>query len=235
MSDQLLDGYTIYTHQPAAFREGRAEFWYGDLVLDTDPVSPKYIMPDMLSGSDYSGSAVERANFQTFLAEFGDLPGVHRVFGGHGTYAVAVAAKTYQVARRAPAASHHALVARLAEMYEALVALEEYPVLDDEALYDIEREWQDEAWGSTICGDYLSALASRIADLAGEHDVDADIEWLAVDDGEVRRTFETTAADAGVYWESEHSSAWIDAEAVAQATPLNAVTGWIDWVYTDAD
>ena len=41
-------------------------------------------------GSDYSGSTVERSNYREFLEEFGEQDGVHEVYGGHGTFAVAV-------------------------------------------------------------------------------------------------------------------------------------------------
>jgi hypothetical protein len=121
-------------------------------------------------------------------------------------------------------------------MYETLTALEDYPVLDDDAYRELERQWQDEAWDFTIRGDYLTALAERIQALAEEHDIGADIEWSDdVDDGLIRQTFEIIADDARVYWETGNSSAWIDAVEVAQATPLDAVTGWIDWLYTEVE
>jgi hypothetical protein len=225
---------------PLEYRKGRYDFWYGDLTLDPPtPFTPQYILPDLLTGSDYSGSAVERSNYQTFLDAFGDLPGVHPVGGDFGSYGVAIHRKTYQLARRADADglrdSHHDTIARLAEMYETLTALEDYPVLDDDAYCELEREWQDEAWDFYARGDYLKALAERISDGAEEHNIDATIEWLDVDDGLIRQTFETVADDAGIYWEMENSSTWIDAAQVAQATPLDAVTGWIDWLYTEVE
>jgi hypothetical protein len=236
MNDQILDGYQLFTHMPPEFREDRCDFWYGDLTLDRPtPFTPQYIMPDLLSGSDYSGSAVERSNYQTFLDAFGDLPGVHPVTGGYGTYAIAIHRKTYEVAARSSSHSHHDTIARLAEMYETLTALEDYPVLDDEAMYELEREWQNEAWDWTIRGDYLTALAERIQALAEDQDLYATIDWLDVDDGLIRQTFETAADDACIYWETENSSSWIDAAQVAQATPLDAVTGWIDWLYTEVE
>src|SRR4051812_3681972 len=64
---------------------------YGDLHHVTGEVSDSdYYVPSLLSGSDYSGSSVEVSNCKTFLEQFGKLEGVHKVYGGHGTFAVAI-------------------------------------------------------------------------------------------------------------------------------------------------
>ena len=44
---------------------------YSDFTPDTDG---RYFLSDFLSGSDYSGSIVERANYKDFLEDFGNQP-----------------------------------------------------------------------------------------------------------------------------------------------------------------
>ncbi len=85
---------------------------YGDFTNDVDGA---YYLSDFLSGSDYSGCLVERANYREFLEEFGECDGVHEVYGGHGTYAVAVRID--------------ALTDEMAEMF---AGLEDYPLICDE-------------------------------------------------------------------------------------------------------
>jgi hypothetical protein len=236
-----IDGYRIFIHNPPS---GRADgpLWYGDLQIPyageiTDsPESNLYIMPDLLSGSDYSGGAVERSNHRAFINAFGHLPGIHAVYGGHGTYAIAVSVRMYRLSMVASPYSGLSILRTLAEMYEALSALQgDDPVIDDEALREVERELQDEAWDHCVRKDYLTALEGRLEDLAAENDIDAAIEWRSIDDGEIRRVFEIAAADAGVYWEKDGADYWIDAEKAAAATDFPVISDWIDWLYTDAD
>lgn len=49
---------------------------YSDFIPDPDG---RYFISELLSGSDYSGSSVERANYRVFLEDFGDRDGVHEV------------------------------------------------------------------------------------------------------------------------------------------------------------
>jgi len=52
---------------------------YGDFTPDTDG---RYFLSDFLSGSDYSGCLVERANYKNFLEDFGEHDGVHDFASG---------------------------------------------------------------------------------------------------------------------------------------------------------
>ena len=90
-----------------------------------------YLVPEYLLGSDYSGSTVEIANLRAFMAEYGDAPGVHEIYGGHGTRGAAIR-----------------LDALTDEMAERLAAMSDYPLLDEEELSRVEMELADEAWES---------------------------------------------------------------------------------------
>lgn len=180
--------------------------------------APRFIMPDLLAGSDYSGSSYTLANYNSFLASYKDLPGIHQVYGGLGTYAVAIRLDTYQAALDGDDDDD-----TYTDLLDTLRALEDYPVIDEEELYRVEQEWQDDSWDDWACDDYLSALASRWG-----------LEFLDVDTGIVRQVFETTANGIGEYWESENSSGYIRVERVAAATDYSDIQEWIDWQWSES-
>lgn len=52
-----------------------------------------YLVPDLLSGGDYSNSSeVQVSNHRSFLKEFKNVEGVYDVWGGFGSFAVAIRA-----------------------------------------------------------------------------------------------------------------------------------------------
>ena len=117
---------------------------YGDFTPDVDGA---YFLSDFLSGSDYSGCLVERANYREFLEQFGELDGVHEVYGGHGTYAVAVR-----------------IDALTDEMAELFAGLEDYPLIDDESHSELEMEAAEEAWDSWARSDFCRAVESQFCE-----------------------------------------------------------------------
>ena len=191
---------------------------YGDFTPDGDGA---YFLSDFLSGSDYSGSLVERANYRDFLEEYGEHDGVHEVYGGHGTFAVAV---------RIDAVDE--------EMAAVFDALEDYPLISEETHGELEMEAQDEAWESWAESDFVRELENRF----GEDRTAAHIwsELVFVPDSEpagqvrlfetgerpkpeslehaVRALFETARETANEYWIDETGgNAWIDLDRVCAA------------------
>ena len=67
---------------------------HGDLKPLEKPQTPEqsdFLMPELLSGSDYcSSGSVEVSNHRVFLERYGKRLGVYDVYGGYGTFAVAV-------------------------------------------------------------------------------------------------------------------------------------------------
>ena len=95
-----------------------------------------------LEGSDYSGGTCERSNHRVFLKQFRNTDGIYNVSGGMGTYAVAIRLDVYennQVVR------------------DTVDSLEDYCVLDEEDVSQLEHEWQCEAMP-----DILHSLCSDI-------------------------------------------------------------------------
>lgn len=189
-----------------------------------EPGEPAYFVSDFLSGSDYSGGTVERANYRVFLEDFGDRDGVHEVYGDFGTFAIAVRVDSID-----------------AEMAETFDALEDYPVLSEDALGEIELEAQTEAWDCWARGDFVDALEDRLAgdadypELAyvpnpepanqgrlfatGERPYPTDLEDALL------ALFLTASATANVYWETETGgNAHIDVARVADAVDVDMLS-----------
>lgn len=155
---------------------------YGDLKEESYPESYKknelYIMPDELSGSDYSNSStVEISNHRVFLESFKEINGVHDVFGGFGTYAVAIRLDVYESNQ---------------EIKETIDNLKDYCIINEDDLSELEREKTDEAWDSWARESMLSLIQESDPRLEefNDHD-DFDIMFFQA------------AEEAHEYWEAE--------------------------------
>lgn len=150
------------------------------------------------SGGDYSGSTVEKANHKEFMAQFGELPWVHEYHGGYGTYGVVVNVKEWIASDDESSAE---------SMIEIFEGLEDYPLINEEALSLLEMELSDEAWDSWGQSDFRQAL---------ENDCEfVDIE--IVDAGKFRQFFEAAREAVNVYWESVGPDMCVRIERVMEA------------------
>lgn len=217
-NDSLVYFSSYKTYDPAE------DLYYGDLypcdklIYADNPDETLFVLPAYLSGSDYSGGSVEVSNHRLFLEEFGELDGVHNVYGGYGTYAAAVRLDVWRAGADKSACSWlgndpdlitcdedgpcaHRLRAWLEE-------LESYPVADEEDLCQVEMEAQDQAWESWAESDFARAIKALFP---------GDIEELdVVDSGRFRAWFEALRDKANVYWENEvGNSAHVDIDRVA--------------------
>lgn len=171
---------------------------YGDLKpLAKDAVATDldFYMPDLMTGSDYAGDSVTVSNYRTFLEDFGKVEGVFKVYGGLGTYAVAVR-----------------LNAITPEMLEVFNGLQDYPLISEEDHSEVEMEAQEEAWGSWVKHDFTRELTSKFPEF------EEAIENMEEDN--LSRLFYSLADRANEYWENQTgNSAYIRvAEIVAVAT-----------------
>jgi hypothetical protein len=89
-----------------------------------------YIRPPEMSGSDYSGGLSTLSNYKAFLKMFKDTEGVLNLWGGYGTYAIAI---------RLDVSEDNT------EVKDILELLNSYPLIDENLYNEIEDEWQDEA------------------------------------------------------------------------------------------
>lgn len=119
---------------------------YRDFERTNNKGNPKdlWILPELLSGSDYSnGDVVTLSNHHVFLEEHGKWTGIHDVYGGHGTYAVAIRSD---------------VLTRHPEVQDTLDELEQYPVIDEDHLSQLEIKLQDEAWNNYVQNDLIRKI-----------------------------------------------------------------------------
>lgn len=189
----------------------------GDLrtIKDAEAALTDYFEPNYMGGSDYSGGSVEVANHRVFLEEFGDLPGVHETHGDFDSYGLAIRLDCITPA-----------------MIEVFEGLDNYPVIDEEAMSAVEREAQDEAWDNWVRHDYERALVAALNE-DQENTTDQAHEFRdgclcrdcleeAIDRLEdLRSIFEKVASRINLYWVNETgNSATIDLDRIVAATTM---------------
>lgn len=163
---------------------------YGDLhevnaaekVLPTDMVEIPYS-----SGSDYSGSLVEKSNHRVLLERYGDLPGVWGVHGGLGTYAIVVS-----------------ITQKDHQLWEDVRSLTSYPLLDEDDESRLECEEMDSNWESWVRQDFESEIRQ-------EYHVDL----AECADSDVRALFESTEPEW--YDEGMGSGMYVDVSRAVKA------------------
>lgn len=160
---------------------------------DLDP-SGLCVVPRLLSGSDYSGSLVERSNHDAWARDFADGDGkwwAHAV-GSHGTYAIVIRAWAV------PEDQEEAVT-------EFLAGLQDYPLADEGLHSGLEIEAQNEAWDRWARTDFRRALEKA-------HGADLD----HVDGERLWDLFGRASERSGRYWENQSGpDMWIDVDKVA--------------------
>lgn len=176
-----------------------------------------FFLPDLLEGSDYSGGSYTLANKKVFLDNYGEIPGVHEVYGSHGTYGVAIKLAT---------------LADSTEIQETLAGLTDYPVINDEAVSEVEMEAENEAWSNWAEGDFKKALTKRLGDELSEAldtvDPDNALDLVPEDLAETAIAdlnkdklydlFREAMDTSNTYWEHEEgNNATVDIDRVVKA------------------
>jgi len=159
--------------------EELARLSYGDFDPITDEIKETdFYLPTLMSGSDYSGESVTVSNHRVFLDEFKALnqTGIWDVYGGHGTYAVAIRVS--------------AITESMLEVFEQL---ENYPLISEEDHSEVEMEAEQEAWDSWTRHDFKRLLIEKFPHL--EEKIDA-----MPDDGGLWRVLAEGMERANEYW-----------------------------------
>jgi len=178
-----------------------------DKAEEIENLKELYLIPNLMIGSDYSGCAVTKSNYRSFLREFkGDdddddnanfkeANGVLSLYGGYSTYAVAIRLDVLKDNE---------------EMQECLNALEDYPLMDENDLSELEMELQDESWE----GCYEHDFKNEIEDGLGIDDV----AEIGLDNSDkVYELFNYLAEKNNEYWIIEEGcNAYIDLERVME-------------------
>ena len=122
------------------------EMYYGDFnrhpLFQFPENAPKYYLPELMTGSDYSGGSLTVSNCRVFLEKFKEIDGVHKVYGGYDTYSVAIREDCLENE----------------DILEVLSGLYDYPLIDEEDMSMVEIECEDENWESWIKSDFQHEL-----------------------------------------------------------------------------
>ena len=161
----------------------------------------RYLVPQYLSGSDYSGTLVERSNAQKWGEEFSDGEDEWwaRLIGGHGTFAIIIDMKGVPEDKEE-------------EVAEFLNALSNYPLADEDLHSHMEMEAQDEAWKDWGRKDFRKEIEKV-------YSVDLDEAEAELGEEVVNRKldelFYKASDKANEYWVNEQGdSMYIDLERV---------------------
>jgi hypothetical protein len=135
----IYDGFDIINRVEISLETGKT-YAYGDFrryegEVSEDLKKSLFIIPTLMTGSDYVGDMVTISNHRSFLKMFKEVEGIYNLKGGFNTYAIAI--------RLDVAESHE-------EVKEVLDGLEEYPLIDKEDLSELEMEAEDKAMNKML-------------------------------------------------------------------------------------
>lgn len=156
----------------------------------------RYLVPALLSGSDYSGSLVQKSNHRSFSETFAD--GENEWWadapGGHGTYAIVIDMQAVPEDKEE-------------EVAEFLNALSDYPLADEDLHSEMEMEAQNEAWENWGRSDFKKALAEKFDE----------VDFDEVDDQKLYGLFHEASDSSGTYWENQQGDEmYIDMERIVK-------------------
>ncbi len=149
-----------------------------------------YYCPKYFGYSDYSGSIYNKSNHQLFIKEFGEIDGVKDVHGGYSSSDIYIRLDVLNSNK---------------DIQECLNALEDYPVMDEDHLSEIEEEAKYESWESYTRKDFLRALNKEF---------NYDLEKLSEEF--IDRLFRNLEEHTNVYWIFESVDAYFPLDDLFQ-------------------
>lgn len=184
--------------------EAGSQISLGDLSdKQRSPDDVQVVMVRHTVGGDYSGSLVERSNYEGILEDHEDHDDVFSAYGGYGSYGVVFRASSTDP-----------------ELIEIMQRLENYPLYDEEHLSALEMTKSDEEWENWGRDDYVRALEKEHENVDGWDDV---IEALADDPVALDALFYEVSNAESIYWEMDGPSMHINVEKVAEATSVEDI------------
>lgn len=182
---------------------------YGDLDRHRESSEVTWdwmFCPSYMTYSDYSGSTCERSNCAEFLHQFGETPGVYEMTGGYGTTGVAIL-----------------LSAITDEMMEIFDALQNYPVVDEDALSKLEMEIEEEDWASWISSDFKRAMKKVLlpqADADKEEALEDHID--ALPDVQLYTLYLARCEETNIYWEIQDAiSGYVNVDTLVKGMTIH--------------
>ena len=194
--------YSIYADNYAEL----SSLNYGDLknfIIPGDnllkDISNLFLFVPQASGSDYSGSLLEKSNYEVFLGDFGSNDFIYPCYGGYDTYAIAVELK--------------GLLYCDEETFDSIINtiknLDTYPVLDEDHYSNLQLEVEDEAWDNWVYSDLKRAIERKFPDID-----------LHFNDGELFELFIKKMEETNTYWEEQGNNMWVDINRIVEAITI---------------
>lgn len=146
--------------------------------------SSDYYEPKYTGYSDYSGAIEYKSNQQILLEKFGDLDGVLNIYGGYDTSLLFIRIDVLDSNE---------------ELQKMIFALEDYPILDEFHLSEIEEEAKEEALEHWVLSDFRRKL---------EKEWNYDFNYL--NDDFMACLFSKCEEKTNTYWVFEYTDAYID-------------------------
>jgi len=145
-----------------------AKSYYAGLSDDKLASEERYFFVPCASGSDYSGSTVERSNHKVFLETYETYKAnyVHNVVGSYGTYTVAVGLTGLLSADDDT----------FDEICNVIAGLQNYPVIDKQELSRLELDLSVDAWRDWGDFDFRRALTQRFGEREWKDDLSQSFE-----------------------------------------------------------
>ena len=141
-----------------------------------------YYHSNYLGYSDYSGSTYTKSNHELFIKEFGEIDGVKDVHGGYGSRDIYIRLDVLNSNK---------------DIQDCLNVLDDYPVMDEDHLSEVEEEAKEESWNSYTRKDFLRAL---------EKEFNYDFDKL--NDAFIYRLFWKLEEYTNTYWIFEYTDAY---------------------------
>jgi hypothetical protein len=173
---------------------------FAELADDED----LYVFSRYTGYSDYSGSTVEASNCAELHEQFDGV--AISVYGGHNTTDVCFSLRWILNDDAADT---------LLDIFEGL---EDYPLINDEALSELESEYIDEAWSNWAASDFSRGIEKAL-----------DVELNDIPDSDLRRLFDDCAELANEYWYNEGSGTdmYISVDDVVAEVTVDMVREWV--------
>jgi hypothetical protein len=161
-------------------------------------------VPDYCQSGDYGGAVHHLSNAKELLSSFSS-PECRELVGSYGSHGVAIDPRYLSE-----------------ELLESLQSLESYPVLNEDALGELEIEFQGAAWESWARSDFSRKLESLLSEVLSAAAWENAEDWAeqsieSLSDSQLWNLFENAREEANLYWESQYNDVWIDTERVAES------------------
>jgi len=202
--------FWCYNHYDSPIRDyiqdipaDKSVYWSDLEKIDNPDLSDLeniYIMHDYTQMGDYGGSLVEKANYEVLTNEYGFI----RVFGDYGSISCMISIQSLIDMDEEESDT----------ILDVLEGLNDYPLIDDDELYQQERDQIEEAWNNWVEYDFKRAIESK-------YDIDLD-DYELIPDQTFRSIFDQTAENISEYWINESGyDMWINVDKVVKSLDFN--------------